>query len=153
MPAVPIFKLFVPVALSLALVGCADEVDPDSPEGKRQALFKQMLHHSEPMGGMFSDRLAYDGEAFAEHARQLDALSDAPWEHFPEPGESTQPTDALPEIWSEPLAFSLRIDDFQNASAMLAAAVKDGAEDPEAVRDPLRAVQQSCKSCHDDFRR
>lgn len=153
MPAVPIFKLLVPVTLALALIGCGEEVDLDSPEGKRQGLFKQMLHHSEPMGGMFSDRLAYDGEVFAEHARQLDALSDAPWEHFPEPGNSTQPTDALPKIWAEPLAFSLRIDDFQNATAMLAAAVEDGAEDPDSVRDPLRAVQQSCKACHDDFRR
>lgn len=151
--AVPNPKILLFAALGLALVGCSDEADPNSPEGKRQAAFKQFLSHSEPMGGMLRERLPFDGDAFASHAQGLSDSVEAPWSHFPEPGQTQQKTAALPEIWSDPQGFAQAIDQYRSAVADLVVVTEQGVESPALVTDAFTAVQQSCKSCHDDFRR
>ena len=151
--AVPNPKILLFAALGLALVGCSDEADPNSPEGKRQAAFKQFLSHSEPMGGMLRERLPFDGDAFASHAQGLSDSVEAPWSHFPEPGQTQQKTAALPEIWSDPQGFAQAIDQYRSAVADLVVVTEQGVESPAQVTDAFTAVQQSCKSCHDDFRR
>jgi len=140
-------------ALGLALVGCGGPADPDSPEGKRQAVFKQFLSHSEPMGGMLAERIPFDGETFAVHAEGLAELVDAPWQYFPEPGDSKQRNAALPTVWSDPEGYQLAIDQYRSAVADLVAVTREGVESPEQVAEPMAAVRQTCKGCHDDFRR
>lgn len=151
--AVPNPKILLLATLGLVLAGCADETDPNSPEGKRQAAFKDFLSHSEPMGGMLRDRLPFDGEAFAGHAQALAASVEAPWAHFPEPGETEQKHAALPEVWTDPEGFAQAIDRYRNAVTGLASVTEQGVETPEQVTEAFRAVQQSCKGCHDNFRR
>ena len=46
--------------LVLLLAGCGG-VDPDSPMGKRQVIFKRVLWTSEGLGGMMRGRIAFDG--------------------------------------------------------------------------------------------
>ena len=46
------------IVLALALSGCGG-VDPNSPQGQRQSIFKQMLKVSEDLGGMLRGRLAF----------------------------------------------------------------------------------------------
>ena len=150
---VPNPKILLLVVLGLTLTGCSNEADPDSPEGQRQATFKQFLQHSEPMGGMLRGRLEFDGEAFAGHARALAESADAPWALFPEPGESRQKTAALPKVWSDPQGFAQAIDRYQQAVADLAAVTAAGVTSPEQVDTSFTAVQQSCKGCHDNYRR
>lgn len=151
--AVPNPKILLLAACGLTLVGCAAETDPNSPEGKRQAAFQSFLEHSEPMGGMLRDRLPFDGEAFAAHAQALAANVEAPWAHFPEPGDTKQKHDALPEVWTNPEGFAQAIDRYRGAVAELAAVTEQGVETPEQVTEAFAAVQQSCKGCHDNFRR
>ncbi|WP_304641510.1 c-type cytochrome [Pseudomonas sp.] len=153
MPAVSPRKSLVLLLAAALLGGCADQVDPNSPEGQRQAIFTKMLNQTEPMAGMLGERLEFDGEAFAAHAARLQELASQPWEHFPEPGDSPQRNAARPEVWSDPLGFSLRISDFETSAALLARAVGETVAGRELVREPFRAVQQACKACHDDFRR
>lgn len=148
------YQKFVAIALlGVALVGCNNEADPNSPEGKRQALFKQMIKHSEPMGGMLSDRLPFDGAVFAEHAQGLAELADQPWGYFPGPGAEPEPNRAKSDIWSDPQGFALAIDTFKARVADLTAATEGGVRGPGQVGDQLRAVQQACKACHDAYRR
>jgi len=151
--AVPTPKILLLAALGLALAGCGNETDPNSPEGKRQAAFKDFLSHSEPMGGMLRDRLPFDGETFAAHAQALAASVEAPWAHFPEPGETEQKHAALPEVWTDPAGFAQAIDRYRDAVAELAEVTAQGVETPEQVTEAFSAVQQSCKGCHDNFRR
>jgi cytochrome c556 len=149
----PLHKILLTAFIVLAAAGCGNEVDPDSPEGKRQAIFKKMLNHSEPMAGMLGDRLPYDAETFAAHAQRLQALSSKPWDHFPEPGDNPQRTAAEPAVWADPLGFALRASDFETAATLLALKAGEGVDDPEMLREPFQAVQQACKACHDDYRR
>jgi len=146
-------KIAAIALLGLALVGCNNTADPDSPEGKRQALFKQMIKQSEPMGGMLSDRLPFDGVIFAEHAKNLAQLADQPWSYFPKPGAEPEPNRAKADIWSDPQGFAQAIDTFKAAVADLTAATEGGVRGPGQAADQLRAVQQACKACHDDYRR
>ena len=59
------YPLVLLVLAGLGLQGC-DSVDPNSPLGKRQALFKEMLRTSEDLGGMLRGRLPFDEQAFAQ---------------------------------------------------------------------------------------
>ncbi len=155
MQSVPTLKILSCLSLSLLLAACGNQqADPDSPEGQRQAVFQQYLQHSEPMGGMLSGRLAFDGEAFAVHATELGELADAPWGHFPAPDlNNPQPNAALPEIWSDADGFAARIDQFQAAVADLSLVTAAGVTSPEQVTPAMQSVQQACKACHDGYRR
>lgn len=151
--SVPYPRILLLATLALTLVGCGGPADPDSPEGKRQAVFKQFLHHSEPMGGMLGERLPFDGESFAAHAEGLVELVEAPWQYFPEPGDSKQRNAALPQIWSDPAEWQRAIDQYRNAVTDLVAITRQGVETPEQVAESMAAVQQGCRSCHEGFRR
>lgn len=155
MHAVPTLKILSSLSLTLLLAACGNQqADPDSPEGQRQAVFKQFLEHSEPMGGMLAGRLAFDGAAFAGHANQLAELADAPWDYFPEPDQSNpQPNEALPEVWSDADGFAERISQYQTAVADLQLITAAGIDSPEQVTPAMQAVQQACKACHDGYRR
>lgn len=152
--SVPSPRILLLTTLGLVLAGCGGgPADPDSPEGKRQAVFKQFLHHSEPMGGMLAERLPFDGEAFAAHAEGLAETAGEPWQYFPEPGDSTQRNAARPQIWVHPDDFQRSIDQYRSAVADLVAVTREGVENPEQVAEPMAAVQQTCKRCHDGYRR
>ena len=58
------------LAIVLSLAACGG-VDPDSPLGKRKAVFKKMLNVSEDLGGMLRGRIAYNEQLFAELAVEL----------------------------------------------------------------------------------
>lgn len=147
-------KLLGLTTLSVLLTACGGQsADPDSPEGKRQALFKQILNSSEPMDGMLRGRLAFDADIFAAHVERLVDLSDAPWEHFPEPGDSRQPNAARPSVWSDAAGFAAAIERYQQSVNELAAVTAEQGDDPDALLAPLTTVQQACRGCHDDYRR
>ncbi len=155
MQPVPTLKILSCLSLSLLLAACGNQqADPDSPEGQRQAVFQQFLQHSEPMGGMLSGRLAFDGDTFAVHAAELAELADAPWDYFPTPDQNNpQPNAALPEVWSDADGFAARIDQFQAAVADLSLVTAAGVTSPAHVTPAMHSVQQACKACHDGYRR
>ena len=72
--------LLLAVVLSL---GACGGVDPNSPLGKRKAIFKEMLSVSEDLGGMLRGRIKYNEAVFGEKAIEIDRLSKTPWQHFP----------------------------------------------------------------------
>ena len=93
-------KLSKPLLLCsvvLALAACGG-VDPNSPMGKRQALFKEMLRTSEDLGGMLRGRLPFDEARFVAGAEQLDKLSRQPWQHFPQVRDEGD-SRAKDEVW------------------------------------------------------
>ncbi len=54
----------------MSLAACGG-VDPDSPLGKRQVIFKDMLNVSEDLGGMLRGRIAYDEPLFIEKSSSV----------------------------------------------------------------------------------
>lgn len=134
------------VALSLSACG---GVDPNSPQGKRQTLFKQMLKTSEDLGGMLRGRIVFDGPRFSEGARQLDELSRQPWQHFPQLSDSES---AKPEVWQQHERFQQLAHELESATGALAAASAAPPLDPAALAPLVQRVEDSCETCHKAFR-
>lgn len=136
------------VALSLSACG---GVDPNSPQGKRQTLFKQMLKTSEDLGGMLRGRLAFDDKRFVSGAQALDTLSRQPWQHFPQIAESERST-ARPEVWQEQERFQQLARNLENATAALVVASQVQQLKPEPLAPLVQRVEDDCEACHKEFR-
>lgn len=141
------------VALSaLTLAACSGEAPdthPDQPVTKRKQAFKAMLRSFEPMGAMLKDR-RYDADAFARLAGEFARLRDVPWQHFGA-DSNYPPTKAKPAVWEKPGEFEQRRQEFVSATERLLAAA--AARNEADARSSYAAVQDSCKACHNTFRK
>ena len=63
-----VLKRSVLLAVVMSLAACGG-VDPNSPLGKRTAIFKEMLNVSEDLGGMLRGRIAYDEQLVVDRKR------------------------------------------------------------------------------------
>lgn len=144
-------KILLPFLLAgLALAGC-DRVDPDSPLGKRKALFNQMLNTSEDLGGMLRGRLAFDPEAFQVGAERLDRLAHAPWQHFPQVAD-TDGSAARDEVWQRQARFQELARELEAATGELLVASREAPRDKRRLRPAVQKVEDSCERCHQEFR-
>ncbi|WP_313514972.1 cytochrome c [Pseudomonas sp.] len=142
-------SLFIVFAALLALGGC-NKIDPNSPLGQRQAIFKQMLKTSEDLGGMLRGRLKFEGDGFASGAAHLDELSHQPWKHFPAVKE--EHSNARDEVWQRQERFNELARDLEASTAALVSASSARPLAPEAVAAPLQKVEDACEACHKEFR-
>lgn len=139
--------------LTALLAGCnapPPDTHPDQPVTKRKVIFKQMTRTLEPMGLVARERKDYQPEAFLASAQELAALAAQPWAHFP-PDSNYPPSRALPAVWEKATDFKQAQQDFQAATQQL---IKAGeARDMALIQKAVNTVQDSCKACHDQFRR
>lgn len=138
--------------LCLALTACgSNETDTHAgqPVTKRKQVFKEILRTFEPMGLAIRGRAKYDKQQFLEQAVALQALSTQPW-HFFTPDSNYSPTRAKLEIWQKPEEFKQAQQKFIKATEQLTQTAKG--DEWEAIRKSFDSVEESCKSCHHDFR-
>lgn len=143
-------KLLLLVCACLTLVACGG-VDPDSPLGQRQALFKQMLKVSEDLGGMLRGRIAYDEAGFIAGAAELDRLSREPWQHFPDVPDDER-SKANPELWQRQAQFQQMARDLEQATAALVQATVAPPLRRAQLEPAVQQVEDSCEACHQAFR-
>src|SRR3546814_18672280 len=91
-----------------ALAGC-DRIDPNSPLGKRKAIYQQMLDTKEDLDGMLRGRLAFDPQGFVSGAAKLDELARQPWQFSPAVQE--EPSDYRDEVWQQQESFQQQATD------------------------------------------
>jgi cytochrome c556 len=139
------------VLLVLALSGCGG-VDPNSPQGQRQTIFKQMLKVSENLGGMLRGRLAFNEQAFVQGAVELDQLARTPWQHFPQVREEGGESLAKDDVWQRQARFQELARAMEASTAALVAASHTQPLTPESLSAPMQHVEDSCKACHEEFR-
>ncbi|MDF3193640.1 cytochrome c [Pseudomonas sp. 1928-m] len=139
------------VLLALAVSGCGG-VDPNSPQGQRQSIFKQMLKVSEDLGGMLRGRLAFKEQAFVEGASKLDQLTRTPWQHFPQVREDGEESRAKDDVWQRQARFQELAQAMEASTAALVTATAAQPLKPEALVAPMQRVEDSCKACHEEFR-
>ena len=139
------------VVLALALTACGG-VDPNSPQGQRQAIFKQMLKVSEDLGGMLRGRLAFKGQQFVEGAAELDQLARTPWQHFPQVREEGGESRAKDEVWQRQERFQQLARELEAGTAALVAATVASPLKSADLVAPVQRVEDSCKACHEEFR-
>ena len=148
-------KLIAPLALSIAATTFAAPAMAQFKNGEdavkyRKAAFTVMANHFARVGAMASGRARLDAKVAAENAEIVESMSKLPWAGFL-PGTDKGDTRALPEIWTEADAFKSGADKMQAAVAKLNAAAKTGNLD--AVKTAFGAAGQTCKACHDDYRK
>ena len=90
-----------------------------------------------------------DFAVVASKAEELAAWASVMTDYFPE-GSGGKPSEASPEIWSDPEGFNARAASFLIASEQMIAAASS--QDSEAVGSGLTALAKTCKSCHQQFR-
>lgn len=148
-------KLIVPLALSLAAATLAVPAMAQFKNGEdavkyRKAAFTVMANHFSRVGAMASGKAPFDAKAASESTAIIETMSKLPWEAFVA-GTDKGDTRALPEIWTEAAEFKAGAEKMQAAVAKLNAAAKTGSLD--AVKTAFGAAGQSCKACHDNYRK
>jgi cytochrome c556 len=138
--------------LACTLLAACDRVDPDSPLGKRQALFKDMLRTSEDLGGMLRGRLPFNEQRFAEGSVRLDELSRQPWQHFPQVQEAGDDSRARDDVWQRQERFQQLARELEVATAELRSQAQVKPLRAEALGAPVAKVEAACKACHEEFR-
>ncbi len=143
----------LPLSLSLiaifALVGC-DRIDPDSPLGKRKAIYQQMLDTKEDLGGMLRGRLAFDPQGFVDGAAKLDELSRQPWQYYPEAKE--EQSDAREDVWQQQERFNQMARELEARTAALVATTAQAPVTAAGVESAFQRVEDACEACHKEFR-
>jgi len=142
--------LLLPV-LVLSLSACGG-VDPNSPQGQRQSIFKQMLKVSEDLGGMLRGRLTFKEQAFVEGASTLDQLTRTPWQHFPQVRDDGDESRAKDDVWQRQARFQELAQAMEASTAALVVATTAQPLTPEVLVEPMQRVEDSCKACHEEFR-
>lgn len=143
-----LLPLSVTLIAIVAVVGC-DRIDPNSPLGKRKAIYQQMLDVKEDLGGMLRGRLEFDPESFVSGAAKLDEVSRQPWQHYPEVKEAQ--SDARDDVWQQQARFNEMARELEASTAALVAATA-GQVTPESVAPAFKQVEDNCEACHKEFR-
>ncbi|AWI79306.1 MAG: cytochrome C [Betaproteobacteria bacterium HGW-Betaproteobacteria-13] len=146
-------RLFVSsLFMVLALAACNQQVEdtgPGQPVKHRQDAFKAMLRAFEPMGVMLRDK-QYDAGKFAELSADLVARREAPWAYFTA-DTLYPPTKAKAAVWERADEFERERQTFFDATDALLAAAQT--RELEQVGPAYEKVYDSCKSCHNDFKK
>lgn len=116
----------------------------------RKASFTVMASHFSRIGAMAQGKVPFDAKAAAENAQLAALMAPLPFTAFGA-GTDKGDTRAKPEVWSQGDKFKAAATKMQEEIAKLNAATKTG--DLGTIKAAFGGVGQSCKSCHDSFRR
>lgn len=144
-----LLRLCVSLIAVIAVAGC-DRIDPDSPLGKRKAIYQQMLDVKEDLGGMLRGRLEFDPQGFASGAAKLDELSRQPWQHYPDVKEAQ--SDARDDVWQQQARFNELARELEARTAALVSTTTSGAVTAQNVSPGFQQVEDACEACHQQFR-
>jgi len=136
--------------LSTAVPAAAQFAKPeDAIKYRQSAMFLQNTHLGR-LAAMANGRVPFDAKVAAENADVLMAVTKLPFAAFIE-GTDKGDTKAKPEIWAEKDKFMAGANKMQEEVVKLNAAAKTGSIDQ--LKSAVGAVGQSCKACHDNYRK
>jgi cytochrome c556 len=116
----------------------------------RKAAMTLMNTHVGRVFAMANGRVPFDAKAVQDNAEIAAAVSKWQFSGFVD-GSDLGDTKAEPKIWAEMDKFREKANKSQEDLVKLNAAAKTG--DIAAVKTAIGAVGQSCKSCHDSYRK
>jgi cytochrome c556 len=137
-------------ALVTALPAAAQFAKPEDAIKYRKATFSVMANHFGRIGAMVQGKAPFDAKAAAENADIAMMMAKLPYAAFGE-GSDKGDTRARPEIWTETDKFKAAAAKMQEEMAKLNTAAKSGNLD--TIKAAFGPAGQSCKSCHDHFRK
>jgi cytochrome c556 len=147
-------KLILAVAavcgVMTSLPAAAQFAKPEDAIKYRKAAFTVMASHFGRIGAMVQGKAPFDAKAAAENAELALMMSKLPYTAFV-PGTDKGETKAKAEIWTEGDKFRAAATKMQDEMAKLNAAAKTGNLD--TIKAAFGPVGQSCKACHDEYRK
>ena len=116
----------------------------------RKAVFTVTGAHFSRIGAMVNGRIPFDAKVAAENAEIVADMSRLPWAAFGE-GTDKGDTRAKPEIWREMDKVRAGATKMQDEAGKLLAAARSG--NPDQLKAAFGATAQTCKACHDAYRK
>ena len=113
----------------------------------RQGVMRTVGGHMSSLAGILRGNVHMDNLKF--HAKGMAGLATIVPNVFPE-GSGVSKSEALPVIWKEADKFEMAIDKFVKAANGISEAADSG--EMSQIGPAMKALGQSCKGCHDDFR-
>jgi hypothetical protein len=144
----PIFITVLSITLLSPLTAKAQFAKAEDAIKYRQSTFSVMGTHFSRIGAVVKGEKPFDKEEVAANAAVVASLAHLPWQAF---GPGTEGGKSLPEIWKESDKFKVSSDRMQKAVMELNTAAKGG--DLETIKKAFGAAGQSCKACHDNYRK
>ena len=133
-----------------AMPAAAQFAKPEDAIKYRKAAFTVMANHFGRIGAMVQGKAPFDAKAAADNAEIATMMSRLPYTAFVA-GTDKGDTKAKPEIWTEDAKFRAAATKMQEEMAKLNAAAKTGNLDQ--IKAAFGPVGQSCKACHDEYRK
>lgn len=140
-------------ATLVALPAQAQFRDADHAVQYRQSAFTLMATHFGRINAMAQGKVPFDAKLAVENAEVVAMVSKLPFAAFG-PGTdkpSKRSTEAKPAVWAEAAKFKAGADKLNEESTKLLAAARSGNLDQ--IKAAVGGVGQSCKSCHDSFKK
>lgn len=123
--------------------------DTDPHYKYRHNLMKGVAAHAGSLAMIAKGQVPHAGHLGA-HGMALEALANQTLAAFKQQSQDPD-SRAKDEVWSDWAGYEAKTKDFQVASAAVAEAAKTG--DPKAVGGKLKALFDSCKACHKEYRK
>ena len=142
------------ISLSITSPAFAQFAKPEDAVKYRQSAFALMGAHMGRLAAVVKGETPYNKDDVVRNAAIIGMLSGMPWQAFgagTEGGKTPGKNDALPNIWTDGAKFKSASEKMQAAVADLNSAAQSG--NPENLKKALGAASQTCKACHDDFRK
>lgn len=125
-------------------------IKPGTAVAYRQGVYRAILWNFVPMNDMVRGRAPWNQAEFAKRAARVSFYSQQLLEGFP-PGSRTGRSEAKPGIWTHWPDFEAKMQAFENASAAMAQTARG--TDEAATKAAFAKTAETCKSCHDKYRR
>jgi cytochrome c556 len=138
------------VGFAVSTPAAAQFAKPEDAIKYRKAVMTLQAAHFGRIAAMANGRIPFDAKVAAENADILAVMVKLPFVAFVE-GSDKGDTKAKPEIWTEKDKFAATGAKLQDEVAKLNAAAKAGNMD--ALKAAVGGVGQTCKGCHDQFRK
>jgi cytochrome c556 len=132
----------------LSAPAAAQFTKPDDAVAYRQGAMSIQDAHFRRMAAMANGRVPYDQATAVANAEVVDFIVKLPWAAF---GPGMVGGDAKPEIWKEQPKFKELSDKLETQAGQLLVAAKSG--DVGQLKTALGDMDETCKSCHDSFRK
>ena len=142
------------ISLSITSPAFAQFAKPEDAVKYRQSAFALMGAHMGRLAAVVKGEAPYNKDDVVRNAAIISMLSGMPWQAFTsgtESGKTPGKNDALPNIWTDGAKFKSASEKMQAAVADLNSAAQSG--NPENLKKAVGAASQTCKACHDDFRK
>ena len=114
----------------------------------RSSVFTVLGNSFGKIGAVVKGEAPYNKDDVAKNAAIVAMMSTLPWQAF---GPGTEGGKAKSEVWSESDKFKSAAEKMQLAAANLNTAAQSG--DLENIKKAFGATGQTCKGCHDDFKK